>query len=396
MPYYIYKGRDQTGQLVQGRLEAESERQAIEDLTRRGVYIISLVSESEGAIEIKETKVKLKDLLQFCRRLSDLLSAGLPLLRALDILRRQFSRNKFGKIVDDLFSQLRGGNPLSKTLNSFPNLPSILPALVSSGEASGNLAYALSEAGNIFEKEMDLRSRIKAALFYPCLVLILGLLTVGFLLSFVVPKIVEIFLDMGQNLPFITRLVIGISSVFVRLWWVLLLIFFVSVFEFRKALQKGKGKEIWEEFKLRIPLIRKIITFREFTLFNRTLGTLIKAGVPLVLGIEYTKSVLRLEKYKKYMDKVKEDIKEGKALSESLEGLFPAEVVDIIAVGEESGNLERSLLNLAESYEKELDYTLKFATQLLEPLLILFVGGIVGIIILAVLLPIFQLNILIR
>lgn len=392
MVSFSYQARNQKGEFLEGKLEAESEHEVIEELTRRGLYIVSLKLTESSLI----FKIKLKDLAQFTSRLSELISSGLPLLRALTLLENQFSGRELGKVIAEVVSKVRDGASFSQSLANYEYIPAILPALLASGEASGNLEFSLREASNIFEKELDLRQKVKSTMFYPVLVLILGILTVFFLLSFVIPKIAEIFQDLGQALPLITRLVVSFSNIFAKLWWMFIILGIIGYFSFKKYTKTGKGKILWEEFKLKLPLLKKVWLERELILFSRTLGMLIKAGVPLVKAVDLTASVLGSERYKLKMEKLSEDLKEGISLSKGIKDFLPESVVDIIAVGEESGNLDNALLKLAENYEKEFDYNLKILTQLLEPLMILFVGSIVGIIIISVLLPIFQLNILIR
>ncbi len=396
MASFYYQVRNNKSELLRGKLEADSEQQAIEELTRRGFYIISLDWEQDSALHPDKTRIKLKDLAQFCGRLAELLSAGLPLLRALDLLQRQFEGKEFGKVLQELTVKIRDGASISRALADFDFIPPILPALLASGEASGNIDFALEQAATIFERELDLRSKIKSAMFYPALVFGVGILTVFFLLAFVIPRISEIFEDLGQALPFITRAVIAFSAFCANFWWLLVILAAVGYYIFRRYIRGGKGKIFWEEFKFRLPFMGRLWNQRELIFFCRTLGMLVKAGVPLVKAVDLTSSVVGSQKYRGRLGSLSRDLKEGFSLSRSIRGFLPQEVSDIVAVGEESGSLENALLKLAQNYEKELDYRLKLATQMLEPLMILLVGLVVGIIIVAVLLPIFQLNILIR
>lgn len=394
MPQFSYRGRTSSGELIAGKIESPSSQQAVEELTRKGIYILSLHEEKK--IQKLSIRFKIKELAQFCTRLGELITAGLPLLRALNILQRQFANTGLGGMIAEIHNQVRDGASLSEALSSYPNVPPILPALISAGEASGNLDYALKEAGDIFNSELELRSKIKSALFYPSLILCFGILTIFFLLSFVIPKVSEIFIDLGQRLPLITRMVLFFSHGFARLWWLIIFLAIGGYFSFKKAVSTTQGKLVWERIKLSLPIINKLILYREYILFTRTLGMLIKSGVPVVKAVELASSVLSLEHVRIRLTRASRSLKEGESISKSLEGIFPEDITDIIAVGEESGNLENSLITVADNYERELDYRLKIGTQLLEPLLILAVGIIVGVIVVAMLLPIFELNTLIR
>ena len=394
---FFYQARSSNGELVQGTVNVESEQQAVEELTAKGLYIVSLKNTRDESSALNKTiKLKLKDVARFTARLAELVSSGLPLLKALDLLEKQFSNKPFGNVVREVRTKIRDGSSFSEALSDFKSLPPLLSALLESGEASGNLDLSLREAANIFEKELDLRNKVKSTMFYPVLVLIIGFFTIFFLLAFVIPKIAKIFSDLGQSLPFITQLVLGLSNIFKQFWWGFIILGFGGYWIFKKYTKFGKGKLYWEEFKLKLPLLSKIWLERELVLFCRTLGMLVRAGVPLIKAVDLTKSVLGSEKYRIKMQDLEESIKQGNPLSKGVESFLPQDVVDIITVGEETGNLENSLLKLAENYEKDMDYTLKITTQLLEPLMILFVGAVVGVIIIAVLLPIFQLNMLIK
>ncbi|MDP8253816.1 MAG: type II secretion system F family protein [Candidatus Kaelpia aquatica] len=397
MKTFHYKARNQSGELIEDKLNADSQHQAIEELTKKGFYILSLhaAEEAAGAFLIRR-KPKIKDVAWFTVRLSELVSSGVPILRALGLLENQFANKPLGKIIADLVLRIRDGASFSESIDSLGVFPPILSALVAAGEAGGNIDSVLNEAANIFDKELDLKNKVKSAMFYPALVFTMGILTVFFLLSFVIPKISGIFQDLGQALPLITRIVVAISGIFAKFWWLFAILGIAEYVVFKKYTKSGEGKLLWDEFKLKIPIISKIWIQREIILFSRSLGLLVKSGVSLVEALDLTKSVVSISRYKVGIEKLKIDLKEGASLSYGIRDFLPPDVAGMISVGEESGNLDNALLNIARNYEKELDYNLKVTTQLIEPLMILFVGCIVGVIIIAVLLPIFQLNMIIK
>jgi len=384
MKTFYYKARNQNGELIEDKLSADSQHQAIEELTRKDFYILSLQAAEETGVFLIRRKPKTKDIARFTVRLSELVSSGVPILRALDLLGNQFINKPLGKIIADLVSKIRDGASFSESIDSSGVFPPILSALIAAGEAGGNLDLVLNEAANIFDKELDLRNKVKSAMFYPILVLTMGILTVFFLLSFVIPKIAGIFQDLGQALPLITRMVMAVSGVFAEFWWLVIILGAAAYMAFKKYTKLEKGKLLWDGFKLKIPIVNKIWVQRELILFSRSLGLLVKSGVPLVEALDLTRSVVSISRYKVNIERLKTDLKEGVSLSRGVRGFLPPEAADMISVGEESGNLDNALLNIARNYEKELDYNLKVT------------GCIVGAIIIAVLLPIFQLNMIIK
>jgi type II secretory pathway component PulF len=394
MAVFLYRAKDRSGSLIEDRIDSGSKELAIDDLTKRGLFIISL-DEEEALLSSGAQNLKLKDVAQFSQRLSELISSGLPLLRGLDILTNQFKKSSISGVIREMALAVRGGSNFSEALRSF-KFPPLLPALVASGEASGNLERVLNEAGNIFQKELDLKSQVKSAMFYPGLVMSAGFLTIFFLLSFVIPRISEIFTDLGQSLPLLTEIIVSLSNLLAGTWWLVLALIISFLFLFKKYRKREEYLIISERVKSKIPILSKIFNFREVILFTKTLGFLIESGIPLIDAVKLSSSVVGSIRYRKKMNELTESLREGGSLNRGLEGFLPQDVVDIISVGEESGNLDRALLKVSQNYEKELDYNLKVATQLLEPLMILFVGAVVGTIVIAVLLPIFQLNLIIR
>ena len=394
MAVFIYKAKDKNGNLVEERIDSSSKELAIDELTKRGLFIISL-DEKEATLSLGSQRLKLKDVAQFSQRLSELISSGLPLLRGLDILTSQFKKSNISSVIREIALAIREGSNFSEALRLF-KFPPLLSALVASGEASGDLEKVLNEAGNIFQKEIDLKSQVKSAMFYPGLVMSAGFLTIFFLLSFVIPRISEIFTDLGQSLPLLTQVIVSLSNLLANTWWLVVAIIISVIFLIRKYRNREEYIIISERIKSKMPILSKIFNFKEIILFTKTLGFLMESGIPLIDAVGLSSSVVGSIRYRTKMRELAESLKEGGSLNKGLEGFLPQDVVDVISVGEESGNLDKALLKVSQNYEKELDYNLKVATQLLEPLMILYVGAVVGVIVIAVLLPIFHLNLVIR
>ncbi|MCM8765701.1 MAG: type II secretion system F family protein [Candidatus Omnitrophica bacterium] len=411
MANFFYRVKNKSGEIQEGTLESESEAHAIEILSGQGYFILSLSEKKSSAVAIKEPasvsalpetfhKVGIRDLSVFTRQLADLINAGVTLLHALDILRNQLKSNpNFFSIIHTWYEDIQAGLSFSQSMAKFKDyLPSVLPALVASGEASGNLDRTMRQAAELFEKEYELRMKVKSAMIYPSLVATVGGVTVFILLSFVIPKISSIFVEMGEALPLLTSILIRVSNLFSHYWWMVILAFVGLVFFYKTLIKDPEYKLMFDRTKLRLPLIRKITLETELARFSRILGMLLHSGVPIIEAIEVTVPVLDTEVYRRELREMMEKIKGGRALTASMEkeDLFPQFATDMIKVGEESGKLDESLVKVAEAYERSLEYTLKILTDLLEPILILIVGIMIGFIVIGMLLPIFQLNLIIK
>jgi len=409
---YIYRARDNSGNTKRGVIEAEDESSAIEKLSSEDLNILSLMPKSSSATHETSTsvsfakkhtvkKVKLGELIAFITRFTDLLDAGVSLLHALDLLKGQMKKESNMKIiVESLYRDVEGGVSFSKAWHKFEDVvPSILPPLIASGESSGNLDTTLREAAKVFEKRSDLVSKVKMATIYPATIAAMGAITVFVLLSFVVPKIGSMYKDMQQTLPLLTTILLNLSNFFAHYWWLVVFIVIGGIFLVKNLIKNPDYKIVFDGWKLKIPVIRDLTKQTEIAAFARTLGMMLSSGVPILEALKSTAPVLNTEIFKREINHVAEDVKEGKFLSKSLtanEKLFPAFAIDILSVGEKSGKLDESLMKLADSYEKRTEYTVKLMTQFLEPILILVVGLIIGFIVIAMLLPIFKISTIIE
>jgi len=411
MPRYFYRVKNKAGQINEGVVETENESQAIERLSSQGFFILSL-SEKKSSPDTLEKpqaavsqaqdlkKVGFRDLSIFTRQLADLINAGVTLLHALDILKGQFKTNpSFSLMISTWYQDIQSGVSFSQAMSKFKEyLPSVFPALVASGEASGNLDKTMRQAAELFEREHELRAKIKSAMIYPSLVASMGAVTVFVLLAFVIPKISSIFIEMGQSLPLLTSILISVSNMFARFWWLVIVVIVGLIFLVKTLVKDPQYKLAFDQWKLQIPLLKKITMETELARFSRILGMLLQSGVPILEAIEVTIPVLDTEVYRGKLKDMGLGIRGGRSLTSTMgeEQFFPQFATDMLKVGEESGKLDESLVRLAESYERSLEYTLKVLTELLEPILIMVVGLIIGLIVIGMLLPIFQLNLIIK
>lgn len=399
---YAYTAKVDSRQTVQGVIDADSEPEAINKLSRKGHFPLSLQAEdlsaqSPGAMARR--RVANKELVIFTRQLAGLVGSGVNILKSLSIIAGQ-TQNKYLKaVITDVAGKIRDGKPLSNTLAAYPHLfTSLYTSIIHSGEVSGNLEQALKRLADFLDKEEEFANSVKAAMTYPLFVFAVGVLTVIILMGFVIPKLVVMFEDMGQALPVSTTILISASHFFSSWWWAMLAVSLAFFFALRRAVRNPAGRLFVDSLKIRAALFKDIILKTEISRLMRTLSLLLSSGVSPVYALETASSVLNNSVLKLEAASFKEKIISGISFSRCLNEsrYFPAFVTNIVTVGEETGSLDKALLSIAEEYEKEVERALKVVTRLLEPMMILVMGVVVGFIVMSMLLPIFQINLTVR
>ncbi|MBU1147000.1 MAG: type II secretion system F family protein [Candidatus Omnitrophica bacterium] len=390
MSKFIYKAKKGPKEVIEGKIEAESEAQAVKQLMQEGYYPI-WVKEVSALTAQKRRPVKTKDLAIFTRQLSELLDSGLALYESLNIIENQIELPGLKDIIRGIREKVRDGNTFSDALKDYPRVFSELYVnLVRSGEAGSMLRDVLNNIADFLEKEEDVRSKIIAALMYPMLMLAVGAATIFILMAFVIPKIADMFVDMGEALPLPTRILVGFSD-FVRAYWLLLAIFTCAAIFF---ILRSKSKSIMDRFKLKLPVLGDLVKDSEFARFSRTLSMLLKNGVAILSALKVTSDVIENEVIKAEVLRVYNDVKEGSSLASAIKKNtgFPQFIINMAIIGEEGGMLDKTLLKAAKSYELESDRKIKILSSLLEPAIILVMGVVVGFIVISMLLPVFQIS----
>lgn len=399
MALFDYNGFDSRGKKAKGSLDASSKRAALETLREQG-FFISTLEEQQGARRkqfkwslSRSTKLSVNDLATTTRLLATLLQAGVPLDEALLSLVEQVEKPAQARLYTQVREQVRQGNSLYQGLTaqgrSFPDL---YKRMVQVGESSGSLDKVLLRLADFLEDQARLKSRTVAALAYPILMALVGTGVLLFLVSFVVPKITRMLLDMGQVLPLPTRLLIALSDTLANYGWIMAILIVIGALLFRRYRKTTHGRLRSDGWTLKLPLIgrmqREISTAR----FSRTLGTLLHSGVPLLSALEISGGLLHNRVLQQAIETTTVAVREGASLAEPLKraAVFPPLLAQMTAIGERSGNLEEMLIKVAESQDRQVEVTLSGLLSLLEPLMILAMGGVIGFIVLAVLLPIFQ------
>ena len=398
MALFDYTGFNQQGKNAKGSLEASSKRSALEKLREKGIYV-STLEEQQKTVSRKRwslprrSRLPVNDLATTTRLLATLLQAGVPLDEALQSVVEQVENPAQARLYTQVREEVRQGSSLFQALaeqgRSFPDL---YQRMVEVGESSGTLDQVLLRLADFLEEQARLRSRTVSALAYPVLMAIVGVGVLLFLLSFVVPKITRMLTDLGQALPLPTRLLITTSDLISAYGWLVALLVAGGIYALLRYRKTDAGRLKLDGLTLKLPLIGRIQREIATARFSRTLGTLLHSGVPLLKALEISCGLLSNKVLRTTVEQTALEVREGASLAEPLKrsGVFPPLLAQMTAVGERSGTLEEMLIKVADSQDRQVEITLAGLLSLLEPLMILSMGGIIGFIVLAVLLPIFQ------
>lgn len=397
MAIFEYQAYGRDGKSLRGAIEAENKAQALSKLKKEGLVVVEL-RETKRVEKRKKLTPGKEDILNLAHGLGAHLRAGIPLIEALNILIEQTPSKVMKSTLIAIRDDVAGGKRLYESLSSHLNLDESTIGLIRVGEESGSLDEVFERIAELKEREIDVIRKITSALVYPIIMLFVGIGVISFLLAFVVPKIVTLFRESGARLPAITRFLLFITSSFNENGVYVLTGLLILLLLARFGVRSSKIKERLDSLKLKIPLLKRIHILYNLFLFCETLGVMLTSGMNILKALEIAKGVFNNILFSKAIDKAIEEVKEGKKLASSLResGVFPPDMVYLIALGEESGELERSLRHLATNYNRDLSSALSKMTSAFEPLMILALGGVVGFIVIAILLPIFEISRLIR
>ncbi len=409
MAHFKYIGRTKKGERVEGIVEATDRTGAVRQIESMGQVPVSITEttktvnqDSEGKKRFnfelgfqRKPKMKMQDLLLFSRELSDLVASSMTIGRALHTLSARKDESATGKIIITLRNEIVQGTSFSDALELYPETFSTLYVnLVRAGEASGNLPNSLENICIHYERVHEARGKVIAALTYPIIVMIVGGLAVIGLMIFVVPQFVSTFEDMGATLPRPTLFLMGVSSFITRYGLILLGFLFAGSLLFKRWIKDGPGQRIWHQTVLKIPIMGSIITANAYSHFSRTLGTLLQNGVSVLPALGIVQKTIDNVVISGEIENARNRVTDGSSISQPLaQGkIFPRLLIDMLAVGEETGNLAGSLSHITRRYDSELDRMVKTCTTILEPLLIVLVAIVVGGIAIALLMPVLTLT----
>jgi len=394
---FAYTALDASGLPQKGELSGQSRQSITEELNARGLRVMSVDEKKSGMnmeIRLLPKRVKPNELTVMSRQLATMISSGMTLLRAFYVLEDQVENDKLRETVGQVREDIESGLSFSEALEKHPKVfGPLYVAMVRAGEAGGVLEQSLDRVADQLEKDDALRRQVKAAMAYPAVVLCFALCVLLGLIAFIVPVFVKIFEDFGGELPMITKVTVAASNMVTGRWYILLALAVGGVVGFKKWKSSPWGRPQWDAVRLRFPFkigntVQKISLAR----WSRTFAALYSAGVPIMQAIEVTGKTAGNSVVEKAMDDVIASVKSGGSISAPLReaSIFPAMVAQMIAVGEETGNLDTMLSKVADFYEDEVAAAVKALTSILEPLMIVIVGGIVGFIVIAMYMPMFK------
>ncbi|MBI5835650.1 MAG: type II secretion system F family protein [Candidatus Eisenbacteria bacterium] len=396
MPTYLWKGRTVSGDAQGGELTYESQEEALAYLRKKRILITSL-TEKPRNIRIKmpgKGSVTVKELAIFTRQFATMIGAGLPLVQCLDILSKQTENAGFRAVITDVMHDVEAGSTLGDALNKHKRVfDDLFVNMVHAGEAGGVLDEILMRLATYIEKANALIRKVKGALTYPAVVLTVALGATIFMLMFIIPTFAKLFIDFGGELPLPTKIVMGASNFLRGYWWTLLIGAIGSAIAFKRYYATEAGHIMIDRLSLKMPVLGDVILKGGVARFTRTLGTLIASGVPILTGLEITARTAGNKILQMAIEATRTSIREGETIAAPLRasGVFPPMVVQMIAVGEQTGALDQMLNKIATFYEEEVDAAVETLTSVIEPVMIVIMGTIVGGMLVAMYLPMFKL-----
>lgn len=422
MAVFEYRGLNQAGKNVTGLKEAESPKSLRAALRKDGIFLTDVVGEAEGSLKPGRKKgvggavaaaggtdinlrklaggsINTDDIAVMTRQLATLLKAGVSLVEALAAMVDQVEKEKLKRILSDVKQRVNEGSSLGDALNSHVKVfGPLFVNMIRAGESSGALDSVLLRLAEFTEGQARLRSKIIGTMIYPAIMMVIGGGVLIMLMTVVVPKVTKIFTDMKVTLPITTRILIW-SSTFLQDWWFIVVpLFFVGAFVFYRWTGSEKGKPVWDRIVLKVPVFGPLVRQLAVARFTRTLATLLKSGVPLLNALDIVKNVITNSTMSAVIDTARDAIREGESIANPLKksGEFPPLVYHMVGIGERSGQLEDMLLNVAESYESSVEVRIGALTALLEPMMIVLMGAVIAFVAFSILMPILQMNSMVR
>ena len=401
MPEYHYQAKKGPDQLIEGVIEAPTEASAIERISQQGVVPVSLslirekITPDHAAPKPHSVRFKRSENFLFSRNLARLIRSGVPILKAIYLLMSQEKDHRIKEVLRSLEREIREGKTLSRAMEPYSQVFSpMYVSVIRAGEMSGRLQEALSQMAVYFKRQEELASKVRRALAYPMVLMVGGLASIFFVITFLVPRLGQVFTTIGHELPFPTRVILKLGSFMQHAWVVLIVVLGILIFLVPRFVRDRVGKQAFDALKLKVPLLGDLIIKVEFARFGRMLGLCFSSGISFVEALRVVIPAVENVIIRNALEDCALSVEKGSSFGQALKRnpLFPDLAINLISVGEESGKVQETLVEMADIYEQETDELLMYLTTFLEPFMILFVGLIIGFIVVAVLLPIFEMN----
>ena len=398
MPLFGYEAVDNKGRTLKGAIEADSEQLVLAKLHEQGLHVVRVEQQREKTKLFsglgKPKKPKLQAMVMFTRQFATMIDAGIPILRCLDILYTQTKDPALKNAIDAIRKDVKSGMALNEAMEKHPTVFSeLFVNMIRAAEVAGILDQILDRLATFLEKDLEVRQKIKSAMMYPVMVLVFSFLVLIAIFMFVLPRFKEIFASMNVEMPAMTQFIFSASDFLIGYWWMLAGAIAGGLFVIRRYIRTPKGRYQYDYLKLRLPIFGELVLKLAVARFARTLGTLVASGVPLMRTLEIVGQTSGNQVLATAIEGTRQSIREGQPLSApfAATGLFPSMVIHMLDIGEESGRLSEMMVKIADFYEQEVDATIKGLTSMIEPMLIVFLGGIVGFIAISIMMPMFKL-----
>ncbi len=397
---FEYKGLNKKGSNVKGTIDAENVRAAKTRLKKQGVYVQALKDRSKGNKGKKNKKVNasrkvnVKDLAMMTRQLATLLKANIPLVDSLAAVSEQVENESLAETMAEIKNMVNEGQPLYKSMAKYPKTFDIIfLSMTEAGEMSGTLDTILIRLAEFTESANELQSKVKSAMIYPLIMIVVTIAILGVVFTYVVPKMVEIF-EASEDLilPWFTLLIIDLSDIVIEYWPVIIIATFVLFFIFRNWKNSPNGRKTWDKIVLKIPVMGKLLRLVAVSRFAQTLSTLLNGGVPMLAAMDIVRNVVNNDVLAVAIDDARENISEGESIAGPLKrsGQFPPMVIHMISIGEKTGELESMLEQVSKAYDFQVNTEVDGLTALMEPVMIVVMGGVIGSIVVAIMVPLFD------
>ena len=403
MAFFRYKAVTPDGKVVEGTLEAVDQEAVLARLQEQGQLPIKVVSgEDAGGFLSREIrlpwqrkKVPQRDLLIFSQELSTLVKAGLTLDRSLSVLSDLTENANLSEVVRDLLREIKGGKALSEALSAHPQVfPKVYVNMVRAGEVGGALDQILERLEEYLEGADELRSYLISSMIYPCILVVVAMGSIIIMMTVVIPQFADIFENAGAPVPLPMKVLLVLSGFLTGFWWLILLVIGGGAYWIYSRLKTEEGRLNWDRQLLKLPVVGSVLQKLEVSRFSRTLGTLLQSSVPLIQSINLVKEIVENQAIASTMESIKSGVKKGEGLTRPIREaeIFPPFALHLLAVGEETGRLDDMLLQIADSYDRDLKRSLQRLVALLEPAIILVMGLIIGVMVVSMLYSIFSIN----
>jgi len=400
MPTFYYRAKNKLAETVNGQILAQNRNEAVEKINLLGLIPVNIAEDGErSATTLSQNlsvRLNVREISIFSRQLASLLKTGISLLRALEILEKQKTNFNFRSVIRQIIGGIRDGKSLADCFSAYPRIfSSFYVAMIHSGEESGQLREMLLSMSDYLRNQDEIMSKVRTAFVYPLIMLSLGFVTVVFLLTFVMPRITNLFVDLHQTLPLPTLILMNTSEWLKNNWWLFLLLVGIVALFMKRWLGTPAGHLILSRFKLQLPFLGPLLLKVELARFCRSMELLFKSGVAILRALKLSTPMIENDVMRLELERCHADLVQGNSLGRSLKQAqhVPAMISDMVAIGEESGGLSTTLHDIAEDYERDIQETIRVMLTLLEPMMIILVGSVIGFMVVAMLLPIFQLDI---